>query len=34
MSPETSAMVLTGVIMIILAVISFKIGKKIANRKK
>ncbi len=34
MSPETSAMVLTGVLMLILAVISFKIGRKIGDKKE
>ncbi len=34
MSPETSAIVVTAVIMIGLAFISFKIGQKIADKNK
>jgi len=33
-SGEISAMILTGIVMIALAFISFKIGRKIADKKK
>lgn len=32
-SGEISAIVVTGVIMVVLAVVSFKIGRKIADKK-